>query len=189
MQNESGNGRLKRLIASAFPNSVLLSHAECEDLRTKLVSLQDEDVCLALGPVLMDLLDTHSPSMGSPDWSDSVVRFLGAAEARPPNQGIPGVFLDTGQMDERAESSRPEAEKLLAPLHSNRPVPFMSGYLRPGHGRIRIFRRTNWLWLWFIGSGEAAFEGSMNLGILQGAGCKMYGERNRDARLGPPDCV
>jgi hypothetical protein len=111
MQNESRNARLKRLTASAFPNSVSLSHAGCEDLRTKLFSLHDKDVRLALGPVLMDLLDTHSSSMGTPDWSDSVVRFLGAAEARPPTQSVPGVFLDTGQMDEWAESARPAAEK------------------------------------------------------------------------------
>jgi hypothetical protein len=113
MQNNSVNIQLKALISTAFPTSFSLSHADCEELRTKLVSLCDDDVQGVLGPVLIDLLDTHTNSMARPDWSDSVVRFLCAANP-PPVETISGISINTKQFEEFGASRKPHAEKLFS---------------------------------------------------------------------------
>ena len=97
--------KLKKRIALAFPSSIKLSHEDCVELRSELVSLYDEDVFLLLGLVLIDMLETHNRSTS--DDEDSVVRFLSYANT-PPLPDVPGLYEAKRALEEHAASQKPE---------------------------------------------------------------------------------
>ncbi|MDB6016374.1 MAG: hypothetical protein JWR19_863 [Pedosphaera sp.] len=112
MRTNDANIQLRELISNAFPTSLSLSHSDCEELRTKLVSLREGDVLTILGPVLLDLLETHTESVAIPDWADSIVRYLCAGKP-PPVELIPDSSINTKQFSDFSASYQPEAEALF----------------------------------------------------------------------------
>lgn len=97
--------KLKERIALAFPSTCKLSHEDCVELRSELVSLCDEDIFLLLGLVLIDMLETHKRSTS--DDEDSVVRFLSNANP-PPLPDVPGLYEAKRALEEHAASQKPE---------------------------------------------------------------------------------
>jgi hypothetical protein len=74
--------QVRRALREAFsgwqtnPDVPVLTHDECLDMRTKLLSVRIEDLDHCLPQVLEDLLDTHTGKPGNSEDVESVVDFL-----------------------------------------------------------------------------------------------------------------
>ena len=111
--------RVRRALREAFagwrkdPESLPLTHEQCVDMRTKLLSVRSEDIPYCLPQILEDLLDTHTGKPGNPDYAESVVDFL----------DVPTVSLDADFLTDRFgkegfENTRAQEEDLRSVKYS-----------------------------------------------------------------------
>ena len=102
--------KLKEQIELAFPSSCKLTHEDGVELRSKLVSLYDEDVLILLGWVLIDILDTYNNL--KPELEGMVVQFLGSANPCPLPE-IRGLAGCKRNLDAFAAQQQKESSKLF----------------------------------------------------------------------------
>jgi len=82
MTQQDQKEQVRRILREAFsdwradPDNPPLTHHQCLDMRTKLLSVQKEDIDYFLPQVLEDLLDTHTGSAEISEDVESVVDFL-----------------------------------------------------------------------------------------------------------------
>ena len=77
-EKEFVKGLLRHAFSSCHsdPNSLLLEHEQCLDMRARLFTVKAEDREYFLPQVLEDLLDTHTGEPGRSEDVESVVDFL-----------------------------------------------------------------------------------------------------------------
>ena len=92
---------MKKQISDSFPTTYKLSHSDCVELRGSLVGLTDKDLYDLLGPILLDLLETHTDA--EPDWSDSVVRFF-CGNNSPPIDKVQNLLPCIDELEAYASS-------------------------------------------------------------------------------------
>lgn len=89
--------RVRQALREAFPDwhadpdGLQLTHEQCLDMRTKLLSVRSEDICYFLPQILEDLLDSHTGKAGNSEDVESVVDFL----------DVPTVSIDADILKDR----------------------------------------------------------------------------------------
>ena len=90
-----------------------LTHDECRDMRSILVSIHTEDIPYVLPQVLEDLLDIHTGRPGNSEYAESVVRFLDV-----PTITIDGEFVRDRWGSEVFDRVRAQEEELRSDKYS-----------------------------------------------------------------------
>jgi hypothetical protein len=111
--------RVRKALREAFsawhsnPDYSPLTHDECRDMRSSLVSIRTEDIPYVLPQVLEDLLDTHTGRSGNSEYAESVVRFLDVRTT-----AIDGEFVRDRWGNEVFDRVRAQEEELRSDKYS-----------------------------------------------------------------------
>lgn len=110
---------VRRVLREAFadwrndPDNPSLTHVQCLDIRTKLLSIQTKDMDYFLSQVLEDLLDTHTSKPGNSEDAESVVEFLDV-----PTVSSDGALLKERLGREGFQGVRDQEEELRSEKYS-----------------------------------------------------------------------
>ncbi|HEX4122317.1 MAG TPA: hypothetical protein VH619_17000 [Verrucomicrobiae bacterium] len=111
-ENSPGEEQVRELLLDCFPidRRKRMSHEDCVQLRSRLISLRSEDVPGALADVLEDLLETHSTD---PNDAEAVIRYLNAS-----GEGTDMEFIRKQWGDEALDKAKTD-EKILRTAKMN----------------------------------------------------------------------